>query len=74
MQLTDLMLITGCNSLKELNSKYNFRLILKKHDGVITEELGVFDKLQFVENRIFDLVGDGVNLDDLKVKLLEAEE
>ena len=74
MQLTDLMTVTGCNSLKELNGKYNFCLILRKHDGVITEELGVIDKLQFVENRIFDLVGDGVNLDDLKVKLLEAEE
>lgn len=72
MQLTDLMRVTGCNSLKELNSKYNFRLILKKHDGVITEELGVFDKLQFVENRIFDLVEDGVDPNNLKVTLMEA--
>lgn len=74
MQLTDLMSVTGCSSLKELNSKYDFKLLLKKHDGVITEEIGVFDKLQFVENIIFGLVEDGVNPDHLKVKLMEAEE
>lgn len=73
MQLTDLMSVTGCHSLKELNSKYNFKLLLKKHDGVITEELGVFDKLQFIENRVFELVEEGINPDDIKVTIMEAE-
>ena len=71
MNIDQLLKVTGCNSLHELEKKYDFRLRLSKHYGVILEELGTFGTIKSLVSRIEGLVYEGFDPEDIKVSVLE---
>ena len=71
MKIDQLMNVTGCNTIKELNYKFNFQLRASKFDGVIMEEYGVFESIESLVFRIEGLVKEGIKLKDVKVRILE---
>lgn len=71
MNVNQLLSVTGCNTLKDLNFKYNFQLRHVKFDGVITEELGVFESVEALIFRVEGLIKEDINPKDLKVRVLK---
>ena len=71
MNVNQLLSVTGCNTLKDLNFKYNFQLRHVKFDGVIMEELGVFESVEALIFRVEGLIKEDINPKDLKVQVLK---
>ena len=71
MNVNQLLSVTHCNTLKDLNFKYNFQLHHIKFDGVITEELGTFESVEALVFRIEGLIKENINPKDLKVRVLK---
>ena len=71
MNIKEIMSITKCDTLKELNEKFNFKLRQSKHDGVILEELGVFTDIDALIAQVDMLTYEGIYPEDLKVSLLK---
>ena len=68
MNLSQTLISTHSNSLKELESKYNFKLEYKQFEGVITEEVGIYSTLKDVKNEISKLCLPKKK--ELKIKLI----
>ena len=73
MKIDQLMSVTGCNTLNDLNNKFNFQLRHVKFDGVIMEEYGIYETIESLIFRIEGLVKEGIKPSDIKVRILEKK-
>lgn len=73
MKIDQLMSVTGCNTLKDLNYRFNFQLRHVKFDGVIMEECGIFESIEALMFRIEGLIKEGIEPRNIKVRILEKK-